>query len=205
MLRRLHQFLFSPKQVPHIGKVIAHYLALNEPICLDLGSADAAFRGYIGIDMNPGADIVHDLTKGIPFPDASVDKIRSDHFIEHLTYLEVMFVFKECYRVLKKDSCMDITIPCFDAYLDAYLKKDSELLSKEIYDIPDEYKNILTKPFDMVMWVIVRNGEHKSFFDKDSIVAKLADAGFSHIEERSHDPSIDTERRFSSLYMRGYK
>jgi predicted SAM-dependent methyltransferase len=40
--------------------------------------------GWINIDINPWskADLVHDVTKGLPFPDRSIDVIHSEDFIE---------------------------------------------------------------------------------------------------------------------------
>ena len=184
---------------------IRYLLASRVPVWLDLGAGTHAYSNFTGLDIDPAADICCDLTKGIPFPTESVEKIRSDHFFEHLTYKECMFVLGECKRVLKNEGSIDITVPCFDVYLAAYLNNDDALLSKEIFDIPEDHRAILRTSFDKIMWVLVRNGEHKSFYDKTSFIAKLHDAGFIRIETRTHDPQIDRAQRFSSLYVRAYK
>ena len=175
------------------------------PVWLDLGAGARAYPNFIGLDIDPAADICCDLTLGIPFPTESVERMRGDHFFEHLTYQECMFVLGECKRVLKNGGSIDITVPCFDVYLAAYLNNDEALLSKEIFDIPADHQAILRTPFDKIMWVLVRNGEHKSFYDKTSFTAKLHDVGFIHIETRDYDSQIDTAQRFSSLYVRAYK
>jgi len=72
-------------------------------IMLNLGCGGQRLDGYIGIDKRDvGQEMIWDLTKGIPFPDNSVDEVFSCHFIEHLTEDESMDLFREIYRVLKK-------------------------------------------------------------------------------------------------------
>jgi len=74
----------------------------KKPIRLHLGCGDQHMDGFINIDLRDcGQDMVWDLTKGIPFPDNSVEEVYSCHFIEHLTDDESIDLFREIYRVLK--------------------------------------------------------------------------------------------------------
>ena len=41
-------------------------------------------NGWITIDLTKNCDIFWDLVKGLPFPDESIPKIYSSHFLEHL-------------------------------------------------------------------------------------------------------------------------
>lgn len=54
---------------------------------------------------------VHDLSKGIPFPDASVDIVYSSHFLEHIDRYSVPEFLKECLRVLKPGGHTRIVVP----------------------------------------------------------------------------------------------
>lgn len=85
-----------------------------EGIRLDLGCGTRKRDGYIGIDIThyEGVDIVQDLrfTK-LPYKDEEVDAIYASHFLEHLSFEEVLFMMNECYRVLKPGGIFDIIVP----------------------------------------------------------------------------------------------
>jgi predicted SAM-dependent methyltransferase len=55
----------------------------------------------VNIDIEPGADLVIDVRKGLPLDDCSVNFIYSEHFLEHLTYEEGRKVLEEFRRCLK--------------------------------------------------------------------------------------------------------
>ena len=117
----------------------------------------------------------------------------------------MIFVLKECHRVLKPKGVLDITVPHIDPYIEAYLKKDLIFLKSKINDIPIKYENILATPFDIIMWLLYRNGDHKVFFDRDSIVHKLKISGFKIIKERRKNKKIDRNIRYSSIYITAIK
>lgn len=174
-------------------------------IKLDLGSSDLKRKGFLSVDMTKGADLICDLTKGIPYADSSVDMIKSDHFFEHLDIDQLIYVLSECYRVLKRGHKLDFTVPHIDPYMKAYLKNDINFLKRKISDVPYKYKEIFDTPFDIITWLIYRNGEHKTFFDRKSIVSKLKYVGFSKISIRKFDSKKDINKRFSSIYIEAIK
>jgi len=69
---------------------------------LNIGSGDD-FYGTDRLDIKPtsATTIVHDVERGIPFPDETFDEVYSKNNLEHLR--NVGFHFQEVYRVLKKD------------------------------------------------------------------------------------------------------
>jgi len=170
-------------------------------IKLDLGSSSSQRQGFIGIDITNGSDIKWDLTKGIPYNDDSVEEIRSDHFFEHLVIDDLLFVLSECHRVLKKGKDLNFTIPHINPYINAYIENDMKFLRSKITDVPKEYKKVFDTPFDIIMWLMYRNGEHKTFFDKESIVSKLKHTGFKKVRTREYDKESDINKRFSSIYI----
>lgn len=52
----------------------------------------------------------HNLTKPLPYPDASVDVILSESSLEHLPYLDRLACIVEAYRVLKPSGRLCITL-----------------------------------------------------------------------------------------------
>ena len=86
---------------------------------IDVGCGDYKFEGAIGIDARESLKekygdeiIIHDLNKGLPLPDESVEMIIASHVMEHLYHPEEML--KEFYRVLKKGGMVYCWYPVDD-------------------------------------------------------------------------------------------
>lgn len=82
------------------------------PTRLDIGCGKTTPEGWTGIDaIDFGQKHIHDVRKGIPYPDASVAEVRSSHFVEHLTGAERIGFFNELYRVLQPGATALIITP----------------------------------------------------------------------------------------------
>ena len=75
--------------------------------------------------MNDTCDIYWDLRRGIPFPDESLKKIYSSHFLEHLSFREAQRFLDECKRVLVPGGQFSICVPNARIYIEAYLNSNS--------------------------------------------------------------------------------
>ncbi len=65
--------------------------------------------------------LVHNLAKGIPFPDNSVDAVYHSHLFEHLDRDVAVGFLKEAHRVLKPGGIHRIVIPDFESLTRRYL------------------------------------------------------------------------------------
>lgn len=82
------------------------------PLRLDIGAGKTKLDGWEGIDaINFGQKHVHDVRKGLPFDDNSVDEVRSSHFVEHLTGTERIAFFNDLWRVMKPNTTAMIITP----------------------------------------------------------------------------------------------
>jgi SAM-dependent methyltransferase len=74
-------------------------------------------RQWVGPVSDGGADTLrfqqHNLLKGIPYEDNSVDYIVCHHFLEHLTYEQGRSLLLEVARVLKKGGRISLVTPDF--------------------------------------------------------------------------------------------
>lgn len=174
-------------------------------IRLDLGCGSSKRPGFIGVDLNRAADLQWDIGWGLPFDDNSIFEIRSDHFFEHLELPKVVEVFSECRRVLIPGGTLDFSVPHLDPYVDAYLRRDYKLLSERITDIPVGQEDLYGTCFDLICWLLHRAGDHRSMFDRESIIAKLTIAGFTKTKIRTFDRNRDLNWRFSSIYVTAVK
>jgi len=87
---------------------------------LNIGSGKVKLSGWVNIDIEPGADLVIDVRKRLPFEDCSVDFIYGEHVLEHFTFEEGEKVFREFFRCLKDGGVLRIAMPCLDYIIQKY-------------------------------------------------------------------------------------
>jgi len=86
---------------------------------LNIGCGGDYREGYINIDFSNTrsdgepikVDLVHDVSKGLPYEDASVEEIVAHEFLEHQNRHQAVAFLKEFARVLKPGGLLDITVP----------------------------------------------------------------------------------------------
>jgi len=78
-----------------------------------LGAGKERMEGFKHLDKHhfPGIDYICDVTKGLPFPDNSVELIISKDFLEHLPTESKVFVINEIWRVLVPGGLMEHYVP----------------------------------------------------------------------------------------------
>jgi SAM-dependent methyltransferase len=82
------------------------------PVVLDLGcGATTQSPQNIGVDQRrtDAVSVLADLRGGLPFADASVDRIFTVHLLEHL--MDFLPLVDECHRVLRPDGILHILSP----------------------------------------------------------------------------------------------
>ncbi len=79
---------------------------------LDVGCGGTKQRETsFGVDRYPapGVDLLADLTRPLPFPDRSVDRVYAVHVLEHV--LDLVGVMNELHRVLADDGVLHVLSP----------------------------------------------------------------------------------------------
>ncbi len=84
-------------------------------------------RARIAADI--GDIRVHNLSKGIPYPDNSVDAIYHSHLMEHIDREHVPGFLAEIWRVLKVGGIHRICVPDLEALAREYLKSLEDAVS----------------------------------------------------------------------------
>lgn len=93
---------------------------MSQPVYLNIGCGERHLPGFINVDTLETADVVCDVTKGLPFDDGSVDAIIHEHFIEHVSLAEGVRFLMECRRVLKPGGITRIATPDLEAIVEDY-------------------------------------------------------------------------------------
>ena len=81
------------------------------------------------IDDLPSNILVHDLVKGIPFDDNSIDVVYHSHLLEHIDRDKVNIFLKEIKRVLKKNGIHRIVVPDLNHTCKKYMESYENVLN----------------------------------------------------------------------------
>lgn len=90
------------------------------------------------LDAIPNNILVHDLAKGIPFPNQSIDVVYHSHMLEHLDREVAEGFLSEVLRVLKPGGIHRIVIPDFEdlcrRYLSHVVDCSSDMTENSMHD-----------------------------------------------------------------------
>jgi predicted SAM-dependent methyltransferase len=169
------------------------------PLQLEVGAGGRKGQnGWHTIDLAPGCDLPWDLRRGLPFPDGSVSKIYSSHFLEHLTFDECQRFLTECRRVLRPGGVISACVPDARLYVESYFGV-RDLDPTRFMQYAPAFPGV--SKIDALNYVAYMDGQHKYLFDVDALVNVLAKAGFENARRREFDPELDMEeRRHNSVY-----
>lgn len=146
-------------------------------IKLHLGCGPHIIKDFLNYDLggHPGA-IQHDLTTKLPHPDDSVDYIFSEHFFEHITRDQGLYLLKECRRVLKPGCTLRITTPDLKVLVTDYINKKI-----------DRWKGAWEPktPAQMLNYGLTAWG-HQFTYDIEELILIFKEAGFQSPESMPH-------------------
>lgn len=142
---------------------------------LHLGCGHNLLEGWVNIDgwripPKPGCEFIeHDLTKGIPQPDNSVDLIFTEHFLEHIEREEAVVLLRDCRRALKPGGVMRIVVPDLGYLVQKYVANDLNWGGEGGWQ-PKDRCTMLNQG--------MRSWGHRHLYDHDDMVRLLDEAGF---------------------------
>lgn len=158
----------------------------------------------------PSNVLVHDLSKGIPRPDESVDVVYHSHFLEHLDRGSAQRFCSEVYRVLRKGGVHRVVVPDLERLCQKYLKHVEECenddASRSSHDryVADLIEQMVRKSAsgtsrqnkwrkvieNLVLGDARRRGEtHQWMYDRYNLAEMLLHVGFREIRIQRHDSS----------------
>ena len=148
--------------------------------------------------------LVHNLAKGIPFPDESVDAVYHSHLLEHLDRDVALKFLGEIHRVLKPGGIHRIVIPDMEALSRTYLEHLGKAATNdELAAEHDEYISAIIEqsvrrdaagtvhhtPFFRRMENLIfgdargRGETHQWMYDRISLAQKLKSTGYEDIRK----------------------
>jgi predicted SAM-dependent methyltransferase len=165
---------------PAVRRRIRNMLAEGREIRINLGSGPLKIPGWIGIDgIGMGADLTWDLTRGVPFPDGSVNAVLLEHVLEHFSFADGLSILAECRRVLEPGGIIRVGVPDFGRYIESYAGD-----RRFVEDLRPGRPTALLA----VAEVALHHG-HRSVWDGETLERVLTDAGFVGARRRSFGDS----------------
>jgi predicted SAM-dependent methyltransferase len=114
----------------------------------------------------------HNVLKGLPFADETVDCIYSSHTFEHFTYAQSLSLAKECRRVLKLGGILRLVVPDLERLVRDYLADSAPLASHRLIE-----RLLLGHTWQDMLHP---GAHHNQMFDGRSLIAMLQEAGFEN-------------------------
>ncbi len=158
---------------------------------INLGCGARHMPGFINVDFGENwsgraPDVVADITKTLPFPDAHAEEIHAYHVLEHILHWEVEGVLHEWLRVLKPGGRLVLELPCLDKILAIF---QSHMAAGK------------PAPINLTMWGLFGDPGHRDVhmlhrwcYSKDELRLLLARVGLTDIRvetAQTHVPIRD--------------
>lgn len=174
---------------------------------LNLGCGHRPLVGWVNLDVKrvPGAQVVWDLRRGLPFPDGSAEVIFAEHVIEHLSRDDGLRLLCECQRVLADGGVLRLSTPDLGKYLRSYCTDRAFLRSSPVPPGLVTASDIVNRA--------MRDHGHLWSYDEELLRLLLEQAGFREVTRESFGISshkrmngIDlAEREEESIYVEAAK
>jgi predicted SAM-dependent methyltransferase len=161
-----------------------------KPFKINIGCGKEPFKGWTNLDLDPesGADILWDVTDGLPFMDESCAFIYSEHFLEHLPVQDGVRFLAECHRSLQKGGVVRIAMPSLHEIVRQYYENNwahQPWLEKYGYTWIKTRAECINIHF--------REWGHQWLYDLEELHRRLREAGFTQIENVAWGESRNSE------------
>jgi len=171
---------------------------------LHIGSGVGRLPGWVNIDVYP-AELSINVSRGLPFPDASARFVFASHVLEHLYYpVEALRFLAECRRVLAAGGRIRLIVPDIELYIRAYVDCDERFFAErrktwrrlpEGRTLLEEFLAYSGAGPDPAAFL----DAHKYAYDFPTLKKALRQAGFNHVERSSFQGSASPELRVDAV------
>lgn len=178
--------------------------ARERPYRLHLGCGSVRLQGWVNIDVDASlatADVIWDLSRGLPVEDGSCELIYHEHLLEHMTAEAGVRFLRECRRALCQGGTMRVAMPSLDVILEKSTNgdwRDQDWLTWPGSAFIQTRAEMLNMVF--------RWWDHRWVYDREELHRRLREAGFETINDveqgESRIPALQNlETRRDSLLI----
>jgi predicted SAM-dependent methyltransferase len=165
----------------------------RESLLVNVGCGDITAKDWINLDSAHPTDTRHyyNALNPLPFASESVEHLHTEHFLEHLEYLDGRIFLQECYRVLKPGSSARIIVPDLEKYVRAYCANE-RLFFEQFVALGGSEMPLSTRAL-VCNQMFQMGGHHKFAWDYETLSGALRETGFNVVEQSSKN---DVETRY---------
>jgi SAM-dependent methyltransferase len=156
--------------------LVPGYLNIDEASDVESGRVFENFRGVDGACF-----INHDLRRGVPGCDNSLDAVYSCHFLEHLTYTDGINLLRQVRLRLKPGGIMRLLVPDLELWIDKYWRDDAAFFAdyrRQALGADDR----LYRTKGSIFIGMLHNFGHRCGYDFETLALLLREAGFTNIQ-----------------------
>jgi predicted SAM-dependent methyltransferase len=157
------------------------YLRSTSEPKLHVGSGPVSLEGWLNTDIVSG-DVYLDITRPLPFPDASFQYVFGEHVIEHISEEAGSALCAELWRVTAPDGVVRLTTPDLRKLIALYEDRN-ETISRVEY--AKFLAGVTGKTYDQPCRLLndyLRLWGHRYVYDEPDLTDKLRRAGFRKVE-----------------------
>jgi len=178
--------------------MIDSYLRSHACRKLQIGAGRNLLKGWLNTDLFPASrKVVYlDATKPFPFTEATFDYAISEHQIEHITYVQGLFMLSEIHWVLKPGGKIRIATPDLKVYIDLYSPPYNDIQQSYMKWTVDRYLPKIGKysaPF--VINNAFKSHGHQFLYDMRTLQEAMEQTGFVNIRQYEVGESDDENLR----------
>lgn len=156
---------------------------------LHIGCGRNILPGWINADISPKAELIVFLQKRLPFRTGVLERIYSEHVLEHVPYASAVFFLREAYRTLRPGGVIRIAMPDLDDLIDGYQKNWRR------FDWVNWPAHHFIKTRAEMINIAFRWWGHQHLYNREELERALREAGFEHYSFRQPGESDFSDLR----------
>jgi predicted SAM-dependent methyltransferase len=170
------------------------------------GSNGVPSDDWLNVDgwSSTSVDFTCDLRRPLHLGSQRFEGVFTEHFLEHLSLDQAKAFLRECYRVLKPEGIIRISVPDGELYLRNYFENREWMLARR--------NRQFNTPMQVVNEVFRQKLEHQYCYDFETIQILIEEMGFIDVQRvRGNDGRCkeliinQKERSFESLIVEAIK
>lgn len=158
---------------------------------LHLGCGGNRFEGWINADTSPSSELIVYMERRLPFRDACLSRIYSEHVLEHVSYEVGLAFLRETLRVLEPGGVIRVAVPDLEDLVEGYVQSDW----RTRFDWVQWPEYAFLKSRAQMLNVGFRWWGHQHLYDREELERLFLEAGYRNLNFPSHGDSVHEDLR----------
>lgn len=153
--------------------LVRYYVKNRHVRRLHIGCGEVRLDGWINADMGPRSQLIIDIRRTLPFPANYLERIYSEHVLEHVTYETAIRFLREARRVLAPGGILRIAMPDLDDLIEGYCDNWRR------FDWVRWPEHAFIKTRAQMINMAFRWWGHRHLYNREELERALIEAGFT--------------------------